>query len=525
MKYFEHVKGSRLRYSLSIFLTLLVSLLANYAILLRADILNLLIDKNNNIFKLMLILLVMVLSNEILSLFLSLNNAFLMKKWNIKLSNQISEKITGISYNQFHKMNPGDYISWYTGDLPVVSQYLFRNSIDIVNRVILSIISLVVLFFINIKIGLVSLVLLVLSKYIGSIFGKKIGESYQYYAIINSKFNNKLQEFLKAYDLIKNYNKIPFYKNHINNSQEELEDKMYNIRRLTSYANLVSLSLQKLFEVFIFVLTGILVFKGELKIGTLLVTPAILDIFLTNTMLVLESFIQMKGGYPMYEKITKYEKSEMSQYPELKEQIVFDNVSFGYDEKDILKDFNMDIKKNHKYAIIGESGAGKSTVLQLIVGRLSEKQGSILIDGNSLPKDKEVDFSKQIAYCTQENFTFSLSIRENLTLGENYTDEQINKVLKEVKLYDVIEAKKDKLETSMLELSGGEKQRIALARALLTDAAVIILDEATSAVDKKNTKEIEDILLSKNDKTLILISHHLDEQTKNRFDEVYEIKK
>lgn len=77
----------------------------------------------------------------------------------------------------------------------------------------------------------------------------------------------------------------------------------------------------------------------------------------------------------------------------------------------------------------------------------------------------------------------------------------------------------------MLELSGGEKQRIALARALLTDAAVIILDEATSAVDKKNTKEIEDILLSKNDKTLILISHHLDEQTKNRFDEVYEIKK
>lgn len=118
---------------------------------------------------------------------------------------------------------------------------------------------------------------------------------------------------------------------------------------------------------------------------------------------------------------------------------------------------------------------------------------------------------------------FNLSIRENLTLGYEYTEDSIEKALKEAKVYENICTKNGKLESNCNDLSGGEKQRISLARALLRNTNTIILDEATSAVDKKTSKEIEDILLSKEDKTVIVISHHLDEEDSRKFDMIIKI--
>lgn len=207
----------------------------------------------------------------------------------------------------------------------------------------------------------------------------------------------------------------------------------------------------------------------------------------------------------------------------MKHKIEIKDVSFKYGEKEVLKKCNMLFEKNKKYAIVGKSGSGKSTILKLILGILKPTEGYIYVDDQILDNKRDLDFSKEISYVSQEVYMFNLSIRENLTLGYEYTEDSIEKALKEAKVYENICTKNDKLESNCNELSGGEKQRISLARALLRNTNTIILDEATSAVDKKTSKEIEDILLSKEDKTVIVISHHLDEEDSRKFDMIIKI--
>ncbi|MDO5755758.1 MAG: ABC transporter ATP-binding protein, partial [Tissierellia bacterium] len=185
--------------------------------------------------------------------------------------------------------------------------------------------------------------------------------------------------------------------------------------------------------------------------------------------------------------------------------------------------------KNQKYAIIGESGSGKSTVLKMILGRLIPKKGAVLVDDKPLDTAKDIDFSKEIAYVSQDNYLFNLSIRDNITLGEDISDEKIMDAIREVRVDHLVNSLENGLDTFVGalggQLSGGEKQRICLARALVRDLPVIILDEATSAVDNETRQEIEDIILSKDNKTIIMISHHLEESTKAKLDKIYEIKK
>lgn len=520
----EFIKEVKFKFLFSVILMFVVSLGTIYSIYIRSNIANLIIVKNKDVFKYIIILLVIIVVIENLNTVLKINNAKLIKLWNIKLSDDISNNICGMGYNKFKENTPGSYISWYTGDLPLVSAYVFSNSISVFNHTIIALSALFIMFYINIYIGILSLILILMIRYIGSIFGEKIGLAYRKYAVVNSKFNNILQDFLVGYDLLKNYNNLEFFKKNINKGQTELENQMYIIKKTSSFGNLVSQGTRKLFEGIMFAVTGYLVLENKISMGMLIVTPTILSIFLESTMEIFEIIVQYYGGGEIFKKLKTINHLEEYKFPELNNKIEFKNASFGYEDEKIFKNLNISFEKNKKYALIGDSGSGKSTLLKLILGRQKVNEGEILIDEENIGS-KEIDFSSEIAYVSQENYMFNLNVFENITLGEKYTKESIDKVLKEVKVYDVINAKENGIETNINEFSGGEKQRIALARALIRNTPVIILDEATSALDQKTSIEIENILLSKGNKTIILISHHLTEEIKSKFDKIYLIDK
>ena len=197
-------------------------------------------------------------------------------------------------------------------------------------------------------------------------------------------------------------------------------------------------------------------------------------------------------------------------------EIELKNVSYSYnDEKKIISDLSLKIKANSSVALVGESGSGKSTIIKLIMGLVKYQEGNILIDGKELSKINLSSFYDNVTYVSQEAPIFDGTLRENLIFDKKIKDDEILKVLKLVcldKFYEKLESGLDtELGEKGVRMSGGERQRVALARLFFDDSKIIILDEATSAIDNITEKEVMKNIVEKlENKTLIVIAHRLE---------------
>ena len=196
--------------------------------------------------------------------------------------------------------------------------------------------------------------------------------------------------------------------------------------------------------------------------------------------------------------------------------IEFKNISYGYDnQKTIINNLSFKIKSNSSVALVGKSGSGKSTIIKLIIGLIKYNKGNILIDGNELSKLNLSSFYDNVTYVSQEVPIFDGTLKENLIFDKNISDKEILRVLKLVCLDKFYEKLENGLDTELgekgIRMSGGERQRVALARLFFDDSKIIILDEATSAIDNITEKlVINNVLKQLNNKTLIIIAHRLE---------------
>ncbi len=200
---------------------------------------------------------------------------------------------------------------------------------------------------------------------------------------------------------------------------------------------------------------------------------------------------------------------------EVEGQIELKNISFAYNKKEILNDLSLTIPKNTSVAFVGESGSGKSTIIKLIMGLIKPQFGEVLVDQKELSKININSYYDHVTYVSQEAPIFDGTLRENLVFDKKIEDEKIIEVLKLVQLEKLYKRLEKGLETELGEkgvsLSGGERQRVALARLFFDDSKIIILDEATSAMDNITEKEVmKNVVEQLKDKTLIVIAHRLE---------------
>ena len=206
--------------------------------------------------------------------------------------------------------------------------------------------------------------------------------------------------------------------------------------------------------------------------------------------------------------------------------IKIDNISFSYSQnKPIIKNISVDIQKGERVAIIGESGNGKSTLIDLIIGVYTPDEGKILIDGVVLNNDNIKSWRSKIGYIPQTIYLFAGTISENVAFGHPMDEERVIRVLKQANMYEFLqhyEGLSTHVGEGGIKLSGGQKQRIGIARALYSDPEILVLDEATSSLDigteSKIMDEIYDVAA---EKTLIVIAHRL--STIARCDTVYQL--
>jgi ATP-binding cassette subfamily B protein len=207
--------------------------------------------------------------------------------------------------------------------------------------------------------------------------------------------------------------------------------------------------------------------------------------------------------------------------------IKIQDVSFAYKEKQVLTNVNLEIKEKTKVAFVGETGSGKSTIIKLIAGLIKPQSGIIQIDGVDLNKIKLDSYYNYLSYLSQDSPIFDGTLKENIVFDKDISDEKIIEVLKLVELEKFYSKLKNGLQTELGEkgilISGGERQRIALARLFFDDSKIIILDEATSAMDNiTEEKVMENIMKKLNGRTFIIIAHRLN--TIKNVDEIFVIK-
>ena len=194
------------------------------------------------------------------------------------------------------------------------------------------------------------------------------------------------------------------------------------------------------------------------------------------------------------------------------------DVSFSYDNKLIINNLSLNIKKGDKIGIMGESGCGKSTLLRLMAGLYRADKGTVTVDGESDPQD----ISRKVSVVMQSPMLLPLSIYDNITMGHKYPDSHVEKVVKMARLSSWIETLPEGIHTYLGdradELSGGQAQRIAIARAMCKNSEVLLLDEPASALDSENSASVlEAIMEYATDKTVVHVTHqakHLEGYTK-----------
>ena len=275
-----------------------------------------------------------------------------------------------------------------------------------------------------------------------------------------------------------------------------------------------------LMQFILFFVGGILIYKGNMTIGVLLafaqyykmMAGSFQNVINTDTDLQINSVQYDKAIDALAEEVES-EDDKVCDVPNY--DICIQNVSYRYPEgnTDVLKDFSLEIKQGERLGIVGESGKGKTTLLNLMVGVLTPSNGVVKIGGVNLQDLNKKNVYKKIGFVLQENVLFNTTIKENLLYGkEDATEEEIREACRKACISEYIESLPEKYDTNIgekgIKLSGGQRQRLVLARLFLRDVDVFIFDEATSALDQHAENLIQNVICNiGEEKSIIVVAH------------------
>lgn len=305
-------------------------------------------------------------------------------------------------------------------------------------------------------------------------------------------------------------------------ASKELKDSLIFQSKIESIVFTIGFFANIFFQIALTAYTGYLAFLGLVPIGTIEATGALNGVIFTSLGDFTNQISSINSIKPIFKKFETYETMDIKTIIELEndkgEIFKLENLSYSYGDTKVFENLNYRFLRNKKYLISGDSGSGKSTILKAMFGYLSDYEGYIYFNGNILNDYNRTSIRKHVLYINQESYLFSGTIRENINLDDNFSDEDILKLL-----YDLsFPISNDELNTEVgdrgLNLSGGQRQRIVLARGLIRKQNIIFIDEGTSALDKKAALQIEKHLLENPNLTVIMVSHNPHSEISDKFD-------
>ena len=423
------------------------------------------------------------------------------------------------------KKHSGKFISNLTYDVTHITN-LLSNAILTLFKDSLTLIGLLfVMFFQNWKLALISIVMIPLASISAKTLGKRISKVTTEAQQKSGFLTTYLVELFKNHKLIKIFQKEGFEKNRADEYLKQLKDKNQKIQTIFVRMSPIMETLTGVMIAILIFYSGILISKGELDINNFFSFLAAMMLayqpvrsLSTLNMVLNQGLSAASRILPVIDQKNKINNSLDAQDIKIENsEIQFKDLYFAYeaDGEQTLNSINLQFKGKKMTSLVGHSGSGKSTIMNLIPRFYDAQSGDITIDNQSIYKTTINSLRKEISMVSQETTLFDDTIRNNIKYAkEDATDEEILKVSKLSFCDEFINKLPDKLETIIGEngvrLSGGEKQRLSIARAMLKKSSIILLDEATSSLDSETESKIQEALkvLTK-DKTTIVIAHRL----------------
>lgn len=477
----------------------------------------------NAVIKIAWLLVFFYASSAILSFLENFIMASITAKIAKKLRTGISQKINKVPLKYFDKISYGDLISRVTNDIDTIGQTLNQSLDTLIKATTLLIGSLFMMFYTNWIMALTTIT----TATIGFALMRLIMLKSQKYFIAGQKglgdINGHIEEIYSNHNIVKAYNGGPQAKKTFEVINKSLFENAWKAQFMSGLMMPLMSFIGNLGYVSVCTVGGLLIIKGQISFGVIIAFMMYSRLFVQPLSQLAQAAQSLQRTAAASERIFSFfeeeelleESNKRKRLKNIKGNVEFKNIYFGYDkEKEIIKDFSIKIKAGQKVAIVGPTGAGKTTLVNLLMRFYEIDKGEILIDNIPINQVTRSNVHEQFCMVLQDTWLFEGTIKENIIYSNpKVTDKEIINACKAAGIHHFIQTLPNGYNTVLsdqVNLSAGEKQLLTIARAMIKKAPLLILDEATSSVDTRTERIVQTAMdRLTHGKTSFVIAHRL----------------
>ncbi len=474
--------------------------------------------------------LIIVLSSHIIE-YISRQIFTLIATKNIEqIRNQIMAAQSIKTMGEYLSENTGDLLSCLTNDMRIIFDDYYMSIFNIIFWGGMGTTAIFMLGSISPTLLLISAFLGLASILVPKVMASKMNQRRTKYSEDNAVYTGKTSELLKGFEALI-ASGATFYMKRVHGKVAASNwDKELKLQTILNYSTIAASLVSWILNILIMLVGVLLVFNGSISMGSLVTAYTLANFIIGPFRFVANTYAKLKSTTTIKNKIESAMnhkgKPDGTEAISLVENISIKGLSFTYPGADnpAIRDFELYQGSNEKIALVGGSGSGKSTLIKILHRYYDEYEGSVLINGNPLNSIKRDIFYQRVALIPQTPFIFSDTIYNNICLFQDFSDEAVSKAISKAGLRDFVTDQKDDLNTVLAEngrnLSGGQIQRIAIARAIIRQCDLMLVDEATSNLDVATTHQVMENLLNL-DCAVIVVTHDIFGEYMKKFDNIY----
>ena len=514
----------------ALFVGLLSSGINGYMSLLMKDLVDLtFVPGRTGFMDIALRLILFALVLFLMQTLLSVLKGYYRRKTNLNLKTHYLRGVFQKNIDEFNRESTAKYVSHITNDLSTIDLDYIDGIFELALAVISFFVILVVIGGINIEILGIILFVAVLMGVLSNALSAPVKKLFIERSGLYEKYTGYLSEVLNAFRIIRVNNLYDRIEGNFRDRSLHLQQKSYQIEKTSTYIYALqnlTINLTVLIVISVSVYYTIL---GRLSFGGVILILSNFQALIGPFQKASELFPKIVSAKNLFRTLDDSLKNravadERIAIDGFKDKIDLYGVSYAYGENRVLEDVDLSIRKNGKYLIVGPSGGGKSTLLKLLRKYFPPDRGEILVDGKNLDAITKESFFRSISNVEQQVFMFDDTLKHNLTLYRDIPEEKLNKAIREAGLESFTQKLHSGLDTVIEDngrnISGGERSRISIARALLNESDILILDEAFQSLDYETAREIENTILSLTDLTVLNVSHIIISENRSLYDQV-----